>query len=94
MSTRQHTRHTPSHAGTSSGLMSLDDAARYLGVPVATLRWWLYSLRLLPWYRIGARKRGRPMLRQSDLDQFIESRKVPAAVPRKDGTHDTTTGEA
>ncbi len=59
----------------TSGLMSVKAAAAYLGIAPNTLRDWIYNLRALPWYRIGAKGRGKPMFKRADLDRFIESRK-------------------
>lgn len=52
-------------------------AARYLGVAFSTLENDVVTQRLgVPFYRIGRK----PYYRRSDLDQWIESRRVAPAV--------------
>ena len=55
------------------GLMDLQNAARYVGVKVDTIRW-LRRTRKIPFVRLGARL----MVSKSDLDAFIEAAKEPA----------------
>lgn len=51
-------------------LISFEDAAAYLHVPEATLRYWLYKDIGPRSYKIGKYRR----FRRADLDAFIESR--------------------
>lgn len=56
-----------------SGLMSIQDAALYLGVKVDTMRW-LRRTKQLAFVKIGARL----MVRQSALDAYILRVEEPA----------------
>ena len=56
-----------------SGLMDLENAARYLGTTVNTMRW-LRRMKKLPFIRLGAKL----MIKKSDLDEYIEQNTEPA----------------
>ncbi len=51
-----------------AGLMDIPNAAKYLGCPESSIRW-MRRMRKLPFARIGAKL----MVRQSDLDKYVES---------------------
>ena len=57
----------------TDGLMTLDEAAAYLGVAKITLRRWTRQGQL-PCVRIG--KRGDRRFRRADLDSYIDGRKA------------------
>lgn len=61
------------------GLLTLDEAAAFLGVAKITLRRWTRKGEL-PCVRIG--KRGDRRFRQEDLDAYILANRTPQ--PRKD----------
>jgi len=72
------------------GLMTLDEAAAYLGVAKITLRRWTRKGDL-PCVRIG--KRGDRRFRQEDLDAYINQNADPAPAPkrtRKAGSQQTS----
>jgi len=50
-----------------SGLMDLENAARYLGCPIGTLRW-LRRMHKLPFVKLGAKL----MVKKADLDTYIK----------------------
>jgi excisionase family DNA binding protein len=60
-------------------LMSVKEAAVYLGVEPDTLRKWVQKKQITH-YRIV----GRPKFKQADLDRFIEANRVPAILRMKD----------
>jgi len=55
-----------------SGLMDLENAAKYLGCKIDTLRW-LRRMKKLPFVKLGQRL----MVKQRDLDNYIESKTEP-----------------
>ena len=55
-----------------SGLMDLENAARYLGCKVDTLRW-LRRMKKLPFVKLGQRL----MVKQRDLDAYVEAATEP-----------------
>lgn len=59
--------------GSGLELLMPDDAAKYLGVSVQTLRWWRYRRSGPTFCRIGAR---RVAYRRADLDAFVQSGEV------------------
>ncbi|MCP4713428.1 MAG: helix-turn-helix domain-containing protein [Planctomycetes bacterium] len=56
-----------------SGLMDLENAARYLGCQAGTLRW-LRRMHKLPFVKLGAKL----MVKKADLDAYIEEITEPA----------------
>ena len=54
-------------------LFSIEQAAEYLGLSIATIRTWVWQRRI-PTYRIGRAVR----MRRSSLDEVIENGFVPA----------------
>ena len=62
-----------------SGLMSIQDAAVYLGVKVDTMRW-LRRTKRLPFVKIGARV----MVRRPALEAYIDQMTEPARPGRPD----------
>lgn len=56
-----------------SGLMTIQDAAVYLGAKLDTLRW-LRRTKRLPFVKIGAKL----MIKQSILDAYIDQMTEPA----------------
>lgn len=59
-----------------SGLMNIQTAAEYLGVTVATMRW-LRRTKQVTFYKLGARL----MVKQPDLDNYLQTVKEPAVQP-------------
>jgi excisionase family DNA binding protein len=57
----------------TEGTWSTDEAASYLGCTPLTLRQWV-SKRRVPFLKIGRLVR----FRQKDLEEFLESRLIPA----------------
>jgi excisionase family DNA binding protein len=55
-------------------LLTLPEAARYLALPLSTLRHKVYALRELPRVSLGRCVR----LRRADLDAYIAAHTVPA----------------
>jgi excisionase family DNA binding protein len=51
-------------------LLTVEDLAEYLGVPVATLYAWRYRRQGPPGFRVGRHVR----FRRSDIDDWIEDR--------------------
>lgn len=56
-----------------SGLMDLENAAKYLGVDLGTIRW-IRRMKKLPFVKIGAKL----MVKQSALDAYIDRVEEPA----------------
>ncbi len=54
----------------SERLLTVEDLAEYLGVPVATLYAWRYRRQGPPGFRVGRHVR----FRRSDVDDWIEDR--------------------
>lgn len=59
-------------------LISLKEAAEYLGIKPCTLRGWVQKKRI-SYYAMG-----RPKFKKADLDRFIEQHKVVAVQRIKD----------
>lgn len=59
-------------------LLTLREAARYMGLSFSTLRDYVYAQRLIPSVRLGSGKHGPRRVKRADLDAFIERRTVPA----------------
>ena len=51
-----------------SGLMTLENAAQYLGVKIGTVRW-LRRMRKLPFVKLGAKL----YVKRQDIDTYIEA---------------------
>jgi len=64
------------------GLMTLDEAAAYMGVAKITLRRWTRKGEL-PCVRIG--KRGDRRFRREDLDAYIRANRSPKSKPSGTG---------
>lgn len=60
-------------------LISLIEAAEYLGIEPSTLRKWVQKKQIL-FYRIGIH----PKFKLADLDKFIEARCVPPVKRMKE----------
>ena len=56
-----------------SGLMDLENAARYLGVDVGTVRW-MRRMKKVPFVKLGARLH----VKKQDLDAYVEVMTDPA----------------
>lgn len=52
-------------------LLSITDLAELLGVPVATVRWWLHQGTGPAYYKLGRH----PKFRLSDIDRWLEARR-------------------
>lgn len=61
-----------------TGLLNIDEAARYLGVSKSSLRRWT-RLETLACVRVGARRERR--FRREDLDRFLDPNTLPSAPP-------------
>ena len=68
------------------GLMTLDEAAAYLGVAKITLRRWTRKGDL-PCVRIG--KRGDRRFRREDLDAYIEANTPPSGTGKSSKDNQT-----
>lgn len=62
---------------TAPRLLSLADAAAYLGVPEGTLRGWAYR-RQIPFIKTGTARSSSIRFDIVDLDAWIEAHKIPA----------------
>ncbi|MBT7350014.1 helix-turn-helix domain-containing protein [candidate division WWE3 bacterium] len=52
-------------------LLSVNDVAEYLGVPIGTVRYWRFTKKLRC-YKLGRHVK----FKQSDIDEFLESNVV------------------
>jgi excisionase family DNA binding protein len=59
-------------SGSESGLMTVQDAAKFLAVSTSTLYGWVY-LRRIPFVKVGRSLRFEP----AELQKFIQSNRFP-----------------
>lgn len=59
-------------------LLTLREAARFLGLSFSTLRDYVYAQRLIPSVRLGTGRHGPRRIRRADLDRLIAERTEPA----------------
>lgn len=52
-------------------LLSIAELADLLGVPIATVRWWLHKGTGPVYYKLGRH----PMFRLSDIERWLEARR-------------------
>ena len=51
-------------------LMTTEEAAEFLHIPLATLRWWVQTNEAPPSAKIGRRR----MFRRTDLERFVNAK--------------------
>lgn len=59
-------------------LLTLPEAAKFLGVSLGCIRGWVYSERSIPSVRLGRGAHGPRRIRRVDLERLIEARTEPA----------------